>query len=263
MSEQPDTPVLLAVADGVATVTLNRPRQLNAINRAMRAEFRAAFERIAADEAVVVVVLRGAGERAFSSGADLKEIGNRTPMQRRVVAAEEPSSIVRACQKPVIAAIRGYAFGGGLEIALACDIRIAAESAVFCFPEIGHGWFPAAGGTQALPRLVGIGKAMELILTGRRFDAAEAAAMRLVNAALPDAAFEAGVSAMARQIAGHKPGALMLAKAAIRMSERAGSDIGYLYEQELGALSYTLEGRAEALAAFAARSAKDGKPEPG
>lgn len=261
MTQTAENPVLLSVENGVATVTLNRPGQLNAINRAMRKAFRAAFETIAEDDAVVAVVIRGAGERAFSSGADLKEIGKRTPMQRRAVAAEEPSTIVRACQKPVIAAIRGYAFGGGLETAMACDMRIASQNAVFCFPEITHGWFPGAGGTQALPRLVGMGKAMELILTGRRVDAAEAVAIGLVNSVHPEAEFDGAVAALASRLAGLKPGALILAKAALRMSERAGTDVGHLYEQELGALTYTLEGRAEALAAFAARSTdKQGKP---
>jgi enoyl-CoA hydratase len=254
MTDTSENPVIYSVAGSLATVTLNRPGQLNALNRATRKAFREAFEQIAEDESVVAIVVKGAGDRAFSSGADLKEIGNRTPMQRRAVALEEPSVIVRACRKPVIAAMRGYAFGGGLELALACDIRIASDNAIFCFPEITHGWFPAGGGTQALPRLVGMGKAMELILTGRRFGAAEALAMGMVNTVLPDAEFEAGVAEMAGRIAGYKPGALVLAKAAIRMSEQAGSDIGYLYEKELGALSYTLEGRAEALAAFAARS---------
>jgi enoyl-CoA hydratase len=258
----PDAPpVLLARKDGIATVTLNRPGQLNAINRAMRAAFREAFTEIAGDEDVKVVVIVGAGTRAFSSGADLKEIGNRTPMQRRDVAAEEPSTIVRTCQKPVIAAIRGYAFGGGLEIAMACDLRIASDTAVFCFPEITHGWFPAAGGTQALPRLVGMTKAMELILTGRRMAADEALESRLVNSVLGDAEFETGVAALAKTIAGYKLGALVLAKAALRMSERTGTDVGLLYERELGALTYTLEGRAEALSAFTNRSNRRAKDE--
>lgn len=252
------SPVLLEKADGVATVTLNRPRQLNAINRAMRQALRDAFAEVEGDGEVKVVVVTGAGERAFSSGADLKEIGDRTPMQRRVVATEEPSATVRACPKPVIAAIRGFAFGGGLEVAMACDLRIAGEGAVFCFPEIGHGWFPAAGGTQLLPRLVGMGKAMEMILTGRRVGAAEALASGLVNSVVEDAALAGAAAALAGSIAAHSGGALVLAKAALRMSERAGTDVGLLYEKELGALSYTLEGRAEALSAFARRGRSAG-----
>lgn len=254
MSTQPE--ILFDVAGPVATVTLNRPGQHNAINAAMRRAFIAAFETIAADDAIHVVVIRGAGERAFSSGADLKEIGDRTPMQRRMVANEEPAAIVRACTKPVIAAIQGYAFGGGLEIALACDMRIASENAIFCFPEITRGWFPAAGGTQALPRLVGMGMAMELILSGRRFDAEEALRIGLLNAVHKAAAFESSVAALADRIGGHRLGALTLAKAALQMSARAPADIGFLYEKELGALSYTLEGRSEALAAFAAGRGK-------
>lgn len=254
MSETASSPVLLDVADGVATVTLNRPGQHNAINRAMRQAFRAAFAEITERDDVKLVVIRGAGERAFSSGADLKEIGNRTPMQRRVVAAEEPSAIVRACSKPVIAAIRGFCFGGGLELALECDMRVAASSALFCFPEITHGWFPAGGGTQSLPRLVGMGRAMEMILSGRRVPAPEAERTGLVDTLLDDTDFAAGLTRLTQSIASHRLGALVLAKAALRMSERTGSDIGLLYERELGALSYTLEGRAEALAAFADRN---------
>jgi enoyl-CoA hydratase len=246
-----DAPVLFVAEAGVATVTLNRPAQLNAINKAMRQAFREAFEAIAGDDSIRCVVIRGAGERAFSSGADLKEIGQRTPMQRRVVATEEPAAMVRACQKPVIAAIRGYAFGGGLEISLACDMRFASDNAIFCFPEITRGWFPAAGGTQILPRVIGMGKAMEMILTGRRVAADEALAAGLVNAVHADSEFDAAVAALAAKIAGYNLGALTLAKAAIRMAERAPTDVGLLYEKELGALSYTLEGRDEALAAFA------------
>lgn len=257
-----EAPVLFEHADGVATVTLNRPRQHNAINRAMRLAFRQAFESIAGDDSIKVVVVRGAGDRAFSSGADLKEIGNRTPMQRRIVATEEPSAVVRACDKPVIAAISGYAFGGGLEIAGACDMRIASRNAIFCFPEITNGWFPAAGGTQFLPRLVGMGVAMELILSGRRMQADEALAMRLVNAVHPDDTFDAAVSALAASIAKHRLGALILAKAALRMSERTGSDIGFAYEKELGALSYTLEGRQESLSAFANRKSANQESKP-
>lgn len=254
MIEADAPPILLSIEDGLATVTLNRPRQMNAINKAMRTAFHDAFRQIAADESVKCALIVGAGPRAFSSGADLKEIGNRTPMQRREVAVEEPSAIVRAFQKPVIAAIRGYAFGGGLEIALACDLRVASDTAVFCFPEISHGWFPAAGGTQILPRLVGMGKAMELILTGRRMAAEEALSSGLINSVFPDADFDRSAKALAGDVAKHRLGALILAKAALRMAERAGSDIGLLYEKELGALSYTLEGRAEALSAFAERS---------
>jgi len=256
MSDAETSPILFGVADGVATITLNRPRQHNAINGAMRAAFREAFNRVASDEGIKVVVVTGAGERAFSSGADLKEIGNRTPMQRRAITADEASAVVRTCQKPVIAAIKGYAFGGGLELALACDIRLAAANAIFCFPEISHGWFPAAGGTQALPRLVGMGKAMELILSGRRFDAAEAMQIRLINRVVEESTFDDTIATFARSISQHRLGALLLAKAALRMSEQAGADIGLMYEKELGALAYTLEGRAEALSAFAARSEK-------
>lgn len=251
-----EIPVLVTRDARVTTITLNRPAQMNAINAAMRASFIEEIARFAADDTSHVLVIRGNGGRAFSSGADLKEISGRSPMQRRAVAAEEPAIILRACPKPIIAAIEGYAFGGGLEIAMGCDIRIAAESAIFCFPEITRGWFPAAGGTQMLPRLVGMGMAMELILSGRRFDAKEAHAIGLVNAVHASEDFATRVQELAQRIAANSREALVLAKSAMAMSARAPVDIGLAYERELGALSYTLEGRAEALAAFAAGKAK-------
>lgn len=248
---------ILVSRDGpVGTITLNRPRQHNAINAEMRDAFRGAVEDLTADDAVRVLVLRGAGGKAFSSGADLKEIKNRTPMQRRAMTVDEPALVVRACPKPVIAAIEGYAFGGGLEIALGCDMRIAAANAVFCFPEITRGWFPAAGGTQTLPRLAGMGMAMELILSGRRFDAAEALRIGILNAVHPEADFDAAVADYSGLIGRNNLDALILAKSALSMAARSNIDAGLAYERELGALSYTLEGRAAALAAFAAGTAK-------
>lgn len=248
--------VLIKREGRVATVLLNRPDKHNAINAVMRSAFAAAIRDLSEEPAVSVLVIRGEGGKAFSSGADLKEIADRSPMARRAMTSEEPALVVRGCPKPVIAAIEGFAFGGGLEIAMACDIRLAAENAVFCFPEITRGWFPAAGGTQALPRLVGMGKAMELILSGRRFDASEAENMGLLNAVYPQTQFDAAVKELAERIGAHNPDALMLAKAAMNMSARTSVDVGLAYERELGALSYTLEGRAEALAAFAAGRAK-------
>lgn len=249
-----DTDVRYEVADGVATITLDRPDKLNAMSTQMRRRLRERFDAAAEDDEVRCVLLTGAGERAFSAGADLSEVGTRGPMQRRAMYDHEPATILRRFPKPVVAAIRGYAVGGGLELACACDIRIASTDAKLGYPEIGHGWIPAGGGTQSLPRLVGMGKAMELVLTGRTIDSEEALRIGLVDFVYPVDEFPDAAEKLTKRIASANLGALLLAKSALRMSENVGSDAGHLYERELGALAYTLEGRAEALERFHTRS---------
>ncbi len=245
--------LIVTVAHAVATITLNRPHKMNALSTSLRRELRDAFESLADNDDVRCVVLTGAGERAFSAGADMSEVGTRTAMQRRAMYEIEPSTVIRRFAKPVIASIRGYAVGGGLELASACDIRLASADSQLGYPEIGHGWIPAGGGTQTLPRLVGMGRAMELILTGRRIDAAEALHLGLVDFVYPPEELAAATSALAAKIASAPLGALVLAKSAMRASENTGSDVGHMVERELGALTYTLEGRAEAIERFTNR----------
>ena len=173
--------------DGVATVTLNRPDVLNAMNNAMREELLDAFTRLRADEEVRAVIVTGAGERAFSAGADIREfldppVPTRFREERRRLDFRREMD---RCPQPIIAAIRGFALGGGLELALACDIRIAAEDAQLGLTEINLGIIPGGGGTQRLPRLVGRGKALEMILTGARVPAAEALRIGLVERVVP------------------------------------------------------------------------------
>lgn len=245
-----ESPVLLQINGGVAWVTMNRPEKLNALNADLKRRFVKVFETLAADDAVKVVVLTGAG-RAFSAGADLNEVHEREVFRRRRETVADPANIVRDFQKPVIALIRGYALGGGLEIATSCDIRIASDTASLGYPEVRHGWLPAGGGgTQTLPRIVGPGQAMLIALTGRRFDAAAALRMGLVEEVHPDAEVTEAVRALASEIAQHRLAALVLIKAGLRMAQEVGLRAGLTYERELSALAYQLPAKEEAVQAF-------------
>ncbi|MGH7418590.1 MAG: enoyl-CoA hydratase/isomerase family protein, partial [Candidatus Rokuibacteriota bacterium] len=179
--------VRFEIAEGVATVTLDRPDVHNAMNDAMRRELTQCFTEVATRDDAHVIVVTGAGERAFSAGADIREfveplVPVRFREQRRRLDFRQAMD---RCPQPIIAAIRGYAFGGGLELALACDIRIAGENAQLGLTEINLAIIPGGGGTQRLPRLVGRGKALEMILTGARLPAAEALRIGLVERVVP------------------------------------------------------------------------------
>lgn len=235
----------------VARIGINRPNKMNALNGEVRRALRSSFAETDVDDDVKVVVLEGLGERAFSSGADLDEAGTRTAFERRRGAIDDPANVVRRSQKPVIALIRGYCLGGGLELASACDIRVASRSSSFGYPEIKHGWLPAGGGgTQSLPRLVGMGQAMRLILTGESIDAQAAFELRLVEEIHPDDEVEQRTMELAERIASHRLRALILAKAALRMTEELPLRAGLDYERELSTITYFFEDRQEAFDAF-------------
>ena len=238
--------VLVARHEAVATVTLNRPDRRNAIDQAMRDGLRSALDELDADAGVRVVVLTGAG-RAFCAGVDLTE-GAPAPTLRPPVAAP-----LWAFRKPVIAAVNGPAVGGGLELALACDIRIAAASARFGLTEVRIGSLPGSGGTQLLPRIVGPGNAARMVLTGELVDAAEALWIGLVSEVVPDAELAAAAGTLAERIAQNAPLSLLAAKRALR----AGSDLpfaeGQALERELWAELAASKDRAEGRAAFRER----------
>src|SRR3989442_1096642 len=181
--------LLYDVADGVATVTLNRPEVHNAMNERMRQELTRCFGEVATSDAVRVVVVTGAGERAFSAGADIREfVEPQVPVRFRESRRRvDFRAAMDRCPQPIVAAIRGYALGGGLELALACDLRIASEDAQLGLTEINLAIIPGGGGTQRLPRLIGRGKALEMILTGARIDAREALSLGLVERVAPPA----------------------------------------------------------------------------
>jgi len=239
----------------VGWITLNRPASINAINDSMRQQLPAALVALDGDDSVRVIVLRGAGERGFCAGADLKEkpvAAAATGIPARPGWIEEFDRIA----KPVIAAIHGYCFGGGLEIALACDLRIASADAVFALPETGLGLIPGGGGTQRLPKLIGLGRGLDLLVTGERIDAAKALEWGLITrlVATRDALTEEA-AALAGQIAARPPIATRHAKQAARRGMELDLPAGLALERALFTELLSGDERREAVAAFRAKHA--------
>ena len=217
---------------GVATVTLSRPERYNALGVRIIGELKEALEEIEGSGEVQAIILTGAGEKAFCSGADLKE---RAGMDADERWAHNRSMVDLAnrlarLQVPTIAALNGLAFGGGLEISLACDFRLAARGARFALPEVGLGIVPGAGGTQRLPRLVGPTRAKELILTGRRIDAERALEIGLVSEVVPPENLMQAARTLADEIAANSPLALAYAKAAVDLASETTIEQGLRYE---------------------------------
>ncbi|HEV8458688.1 MAG TPA: enoyl-CoA hydratase-related protein [Methylomirabilota bacterium] len=240
------------LADGVATITLNRPDVLNAMDNAMRTELLELFAGLRSDEAVRAVIVTGAGERAFCAGADIREF-LEPPVPTRFREERKRLDFRREmdrCPQPIIAAIRGFALGGGLELALACDIRVAAEDAQLGLTEINLAIIPGGGGTQRLPRLVGRGKALEMILTGMRVPAAEALRIGLVERVVPVAELLPSAQALAKSIAEKAPIALRYAKEAVMSGLELPLTDGLRLENDLATLLRTTEDRVEGARAF-------------
>ena len=207
-------PIDLDRADGVATLTLNRPEALNAFNSEQLRLLEQMLAEVAADPAIRAVVLTGAGERAFAAGADIREMAALSPEGGLAFGrlGHAVTRAVEALPQPVVAAVNGFALGGGCELAIACDIRIASENAVFAQPEVSLGIPPGWGGSQRLPRLVGPGMAAEMILTGRRVAAAEALRIGLVNRVVPLPDLMPAAAELAATIAANGPVAVRAAK---------------------------------------------------
>jgi enoyl-CoA hydratase len=238
--------------DAIAIVTIARPEKLNALNRAVLGELDCAFASLFADAAVRAIVLTGAGEKAFVAGAD---IGELAVLDTR--GAEEASAYgsaifrrIAESRAPVIAAVNGFALGGGCELALACAIRIASENAKFGLPEVGLGIIPGYGGTQRLPRIVGFGVAAELIATGRMVDAAEALRIGLVNRVVPPASLLEEALALAGKIAANAPLAVAAALEAARLSLDTDLDRGLRMESTLFGILGSTEDMHAGLKAF-------------
>jgi enoyl-CoA hydratase len=243
--------ILVERRDRVAIVTINRPEKRNALNIQTRTEGAAVLDELRADDSIRVVVLTGAGDKAFIAGADIAEFAKRTAISQREVMLERSLfNAIDAFPKPIIAMINGYCLGGGCEVALACDIRIASERASFGQPEINLGIIPGGGGTQRLTRLIGEGKAMELILTGEIIDAQTALALGLANHVVPADQLEAKTMEIATRIADKSPIALRLAKEAIRLAARSNLDEGLRREVDLFALCFSSEDKDEGVSAF-------------
>ena len=244
--------ILYAVEDQVATITLNRPDVHNAQNDTLRRELHQVFGTLSTDDDVKVVVVTGAGERAFSAGADIREfVEPASPTQLRERRKRiDYRSMMDRCAQPIIAAINGFALGGGLELALACDIRIAAENATLGLTEINLAIIPGGGGTQRLPRLIGRGKALEMILTGARIPAAEALRIGIVERVVPAGKALEAATELARSIAEKAPIALRYAKEAVVKGLGMSLEDGLRLEGDLSTLLRTTEDRVEGAKAF-------------
>ena len=203
--------------DGIAYVTLNRPESLNVYNIQMRDELYEILRAIKDDNEVKIGIFKGSGEKAFCAGADISEFLTAPPpvLARQVRWERDIWGLFLNIPQPLIAALHGYVLGSGIEIALCCDIRIASQDVRFGLPEVGLGIIPAAGGTQTLPRLVGRGKALEMLLTNQWVDAEEARRIGLVNQVVPKERLLQDAEEMARKIASHDPLAVRYAKRAV------------------------------------------------
>ncbi len=238
--------------DGIAFVTVNRPDKLNALNNATIAELQHCFEAVGADVAVRAVILTGSGSKAFVAGADISELATQSPLQARPLAlrGQRLMDTIEATPKPVVAAVNGFAFGGGCELALACHLRIAADSAVLGLPEVTLGIIPGYGGTQRLPRLVGKGRALELILTAARVNAADAKAMGLVNQVFPQAELQAETEKLVRKIMSFGPVAVRFALDAVNHGGEMPLHDGLNYEATFFGLLAATSDLKEGMTAF-------------
>jgi enoyl-CoA hydratase len=233
----------------VTTITLDRPQVLNAINPQMHHELQEAFDAFAADPRQHVAVVTGAGERAFCAGSDLNalaEYPSAWAFRNRV----EYATCLRDMRKPVVAALHGWVLGGGAEMALSADIRVMAKGARLGFPEVQRGWVGGGGASQMLPRLVGYGQAMKLLLTGDPIDAAEAHRLGLVEYLVDDDNVADEARALARQFAGYSPVAVESVKASVRMALTATLAAGIRYENEMNTLCFSAGDHMEGIRAF-------------
>lgn len=234
----------------VGLPTIHRPEVLNAMNTAMVARLHEVLDQVEADDDVHVIVFTGAGDRAFVAGADIAEIALRRPADGLQARMQRLHSRIHALDTPTIAAVNGYALGGGFELALACDIRIASARARFALPETGVGILPAAGGSQRLARIVGIGWATEMILTGRRIDAEEALHVGLITAVVePEALLDTALET-ARTVASRGPLANRLAVSVLEHALDSDRETGLLLERLAVAVLYSHTEKEEGTAAF-------------
>ena len=232
-------------------ITINRPDKRNALDRQVRSEFLDAIAAARANDAVRAIVVTGAGDKAFVAGADISEFEERTTVEQwRVMKSPTIFDAIERCPTPVIAAVNGYCLGGGMELALSCDIRIASASARFGQPEVNLGIIPGGGGTQRLPRIVGLGAALKMILTGEMIGADEALRLGLVNEVLDPSALLDRALALAETIGAKSPVAVAAAKEATRAALNLPLDDGLKLETALFQLCFASDDRAEGVRAF-------------
>jgi enoyl-CoA hydratase/3-hydroxyacyl-CoA dehydrogenase len=246
--------VKLEVDGPIATITMNRPQAMNALNTKVWTELKEAVDQVQADKAVRVVLITGAGN-AFVAGADIREMQAKNLVEIREFTYFGQSVLkdIETMEKPIIAVINGFALGGGLELALACDIRLASNEARMGFPEVGLGIFPGVGGTQRSARLIGRGRACELIFTGDMIGAEEAERIGLVNRVVPHKELMKRAQAMAEKIASRAPLAVGRAKTAINKTQETDLDTGLAFEVESVCLLFDTKDKEEGMAAFVER----------
>jgi enoyl-CoA hydratase/carnithine racemase len=239
----------------IAYVTLNRPKVLNALNKRAVEDLRAAFEDARDDESIRGVILTGAGDKSFIAGADINEVATDTPVQaeQKTRHGHDLMDLIENLGKPAVAAVNGFALGGGCEAALACTIRLAADNAKFGLPEVKLGIIPGYGGTQRLPRLVGKGVAMQLILSGAMIDATEALRVGLVNEVLPGAQLIGRAEAILNQIVANAPLSVRYAMEAVNKGMETSLAEGLVIESTLLAICTSTEDKKEGTGAFLAK----------
>jgi enoyl-CoA hydratase len=235
--------------EGIARIQLHRPEVLNALNLQLMEELVSALESMEKDEAIRCIIITG-DRRAFAAGADIDEMSDATAVDMLLRDQFATWDRIRHISKPLIAAVSGYALGGGCELAMACDLIIAAETAKFGQPEINIGVMPGAGGTQRLTRAVGKARAMEMVLTGKPISAEEALQAGLINRVVPEELLEDEALKMAREIASKPPVAVRLAKKAVLKAMDTTLETGLAYEQMLFYLLFATEDQREGMQAF-------------
>jgi enoyl-CoA hydratase len=238
--------------DQVATIVLNRPKSLNALNTALLTELRTALKDAEVDAAVRVIVITGAGDKAFCVGVDVTEIVEKSPEEARAFSqwVQALFTSIETIRKPVIAKINGFCLGGGLELALACDFRIAADTSMFGLPEVNLAIISGGGGTQRLPRLIGKTKALELLMTGTPIDAVEAFRLTLLNAVVPVDDLEKKVDEFVQKLLTKSPVTLGILKAAVNKGLEMDLEHALEYEAECFESALKTEDAQEGLTAF-------------
>jgi len=246
--------VRFAIEDAVAEIVLDRPEKLNAVTPEMAATLARLCAEVDRDDAVRVVLLKGAGGRAFSAGSDLNSLAEY-PSAWKFRNRVEYAHAVRSVRKPVIAALKGWVLGGGCEMALAADLRIAGRSVRCGFPEVKRGWVGGGGASQLLPRLIGYGQAMRLLLSGETVAAEEALRLGLVELLVEDAEVDARARTLCRELAALSPVAVEAVKASVRMALSAPLEAGLRYENEMNTLCFAAGDHLEGIRAF-----REGRP---
>jgi enoyl-CoA hydratase len=244
--------LIVTSRDRIAFVTINRPDKLNAMNAAMKAELLELFNKLKNDSSVDIIILTGAGEKSFVAGTDIAELAalDATSGKEFSQSGQDLFNLIENLGKPVIAAVNGYALGGGCELALACHLRIASENAKFGQPEVNLGIIPGYGGTQRLARLIGKGRAMEMILTGNQMDAGEALRVGLVNKVVPQTELLSTAENVARTILSKGQVAIRMALKAVNMTEETTQSDGQALEASLFAVCCGTEDFKEGTKAF-------------